>query len=58
MTTVSTVAPPRPDLPQEVAEEGVVEWYPRGRATEDDGRRRSARPATHGVVGRPGPRSV
>jgi hypothetical protein len=36
----------------------VVEWYPRGWAATDDGRRRSARPATHGVTGRPGPQSV
>jgi hypothetical protein len=49
---------PRPDLLQEVAEEWVVEWYPRGWAAADDGRRRSARPATHGVVGHPGPQSV
>jgi hypothetical protein len=41
-----------------MAEEGVVEWYPRGRAAVDDGRRRSARLATHGVAGRPGPQSV
>jgi hypothetical protein len=32
----------------------VVEWYPRGRVVADDGRRRSARPATHGVAGRLG----
>jgi hypothetical protein len=36
----------------------VVEWYPRGWAATDDGRRQSARPATHGVAGRPGPQSV
>jgi hypothetical protein len=36
----------------------VVEWYPRGWAAADDGRRRSARPATHGMAGRPGPLSV
>jgi hypothetical protein len=36
----------------------VVEWYPRGRAAADDGRRRSVRSATHRVVGHPGPQSV
>jgi hypothetical protein len=36
----------------------MVEWYPRGRAAVDDGRRRWARPTTHGVEGRPGPQSV
>jgi hypothetical protein len=36
----------------------VVEWYPWGRAAMDDGRRRWARPVTHGVAGRPGPQSV
>jgi hypothetical protein len=35
-----------------------VEWYPRGRAIVDDERRRWARPATHGVAGRPGPQSM
>jgi hypothetical protein len=35
-----------------------VEWYPWGWIAADDGRRRSARPATHGVAGRPGPQSV
>jgi hypothetical protein len=33
-----------------------VEWYPRGRAAVDDGCRRSARPVTHKVAGRPRPR--
>jgi hypothetical protein len=41
-----------------MAKEGVLQWYPQGRAATDDGRRRSARPATHKVVGRSGPRSV
>jgi hypothetical protein len=36
----------------------VVEWYSRGWAAVDDGRRRSMRPATHGVAGHPGPQSV
>jgi hypothetical protein len=37
---------------------GVVEWYPRGRATVDNGHRRWVRPATHRVAGYPGPQSV